>query len=165
MLIDQQKGYTTLAAEITHRSPPRENDTEGMIRDISKWSGLDPNAALNLRDPDVARRMMQATIRRETGKVPSWDDVDAGIRPYLPGQPAMTPPQAGGPPLQPPSARGEPLALASPDRRDDKNGGDQMTRLHITGDPRFRAQVLESSSSMKIEGPLVERPGLLGAQA
>jgi hypothetical protein len=49
MLLDQAKGYTTLAAEIAHRLPPGENDTQGMIRDISRWSGIDPNAPLNPR--------------------------------------------------------------------------------------------------------------------
>ena len=68
------------------------------------------------------------------------------------------------PTMQPPSAQGEPLALASPDRRED-NSDPQRLHVHITGDRGFRANVLEASAAVKVEGPLVQRPGLLGAQA
>ena len=54
MLLDQAKGYTTIASEIAHRSPASNgNDPVGMTRDIARWSGLDPNAFLNLRDPTL----------------------------------------------------------------------------------------------------------------
>ena len=109
MLRDQAKGFTTIASEITHRSPPSENDTAGMIRDISGMSGLNPDAPLNLHDPDVARRFMQAVVRRETGKTPSWEDVDAGIKPYMP---ASAPAAPNAPVATPPS--GEPVAAPSP---------------------------------------------------
>ena len=153
MLIDQQKGYTSIAAEITHRSPPSENDTAGMIRDISRMSGLDPNAVLNLRDPDIARRFMQATIRRETGKVPSWGDVDEGIKPYMPG----------GAPMQPPAAQGAPMQLAAP--ASTSSARDAQVRITLDGRlDKGMSMNVAGAQGATVEGPLVERPRLLGAQ-
>ena len=153
MLRDQAKGYNTIASEIAHRSPPSENDTAGMIRDISRMSGLDPNATLNLRDPDVARRFMQATIRRETGKVPSWDDVDAGIKPYLPG----------GAPMPAPQAQGAPMALNT-GSSGAADASRSTVRVEFDGKlPTGLNMRVANPDKADVGGPLVERPGLLGA--
>ncbi len=69
MILDQDRGYDTIRKEITRRSPPGENDTQGMIRDISGWSGIDPDAKMNLRDPKTAEAFLRADIRRESHAV------------------------------------------------------------------------------------------------
>ena len=171
MLIDQRKGFTTLAAEITHRSSPSENDTAGMIRDIAGWSGIDPNAALNLRDPDIARRFMQATIRRETGRTPSWSDIDAGISPYLPHYAAsaavaqgapMAALSAQGAPMVAPSAQGAPLQLAT--GAGTQSDGKSTVRVEFAGDlPKGLAMNVRNPDKADVGGPLVDSPYLLGA--
>ncbi len=154
MLINQQEGFTSIASEIAHRSPSSENDTAGMIRDIPRMSGRDPNAFLNLRDPDVARRFMQATIRRETGKIPSWDDVNAGIKPYL----------AGSAPMQAPQAQGAPMQLATPTSSAGDNGKSTV-RVEFGGKlPTGLNMQVSNPDKADVGGPLVERPRLLGAQ-
>ena len=79
MLLDHDRGYDTIAKEITRRSPPGENDTAGMIRDISAWSHINPNAPLDLRNPDIARRFLAADIRRE-GNAVDTGTLNAGIQ-------------------------------------------------------------------------------------
>ena len=141
MLLDQQKGYTTLATEIAHRSPASDgNDPVGMTRDIARWSGLDPNAPLNLRDPDVARRFMQADIRRETGKVASWDDIDAGIKPYMDHEPS-------GPALSLPSNAGtaaNPGNIASKATID----GNINVGLKVAAPPGTQVSAVQSGSNL-----------------
>jgi hypothetical protein len=91
MILDQGRGFNTLRAEITRRSPPGENNTAGMIGNISQWSGLDPDAPMDLRNPDVARRFLSADIRQEQGHAPDSGLVDRAVAladgaPGLPGQ-------------------------------------------------------------------------------
>ena len=118
---------------------------------------------------------MRATIRRETGRLAQWEDIDAGIRPYFP-MGALSPPtsagsplsalQAQGPALAAPQAQGAPLTLNTGPSANDNRARDAdppPVRLHITGETGFRAAVVGNPQGVEVGGPLVERPQLLGA--
>jgi hypothetical protein len=66
MLMDQDRGYNTIRKELNRRSPGNENNAALMIRNISAWSGIDPDAPMNLRDPETARKFLAADIRQES---------------------------------------------------------------------------------------------------
>jgi hypothetical protein len=84
MLIDQDRGYNTVAKEITRRSPPSENDTAGMIKDISGWMGnVDPNKVYDLRNRVTAAAFLKADIRRETGITPSDAEINQALNEEL----------------------------------------------------------------------------------
>jgi hypothetical protein len=90
MLIDQDRGYNTIAKEITRRSPPSENDTAGMIKSISGWMGnADPNKVYNLRDRAQAAAFLKADIRRETGHVPTDAEINKALDEELGPAPAV----------------------------------------------------------------------------
>lgn len=46
-------------------SPPSENDTEGMISDITKWSGLSRNVQYSSLSPDQKLSFVRAYAKRE----------------------------------------------------------------------------------------------------
>ncbi|NHB94362.1 lytic transglycosylase catalytic [Photorhabdus cinerea] len=64
------RGLTTIRGIITKYAPPEENDTEDYIAVISKLLGVDPNAQLNLRDPQMLTALMNGIIQRENGRNP-----------------------------------------------------------------------------------------------
>ncbi|MGV8001205.1 lytic transglycosylase catalytic [Photorhabdus temperata subsp. temperata] len=64
------RGLTTIRGIITKYAPPEENDTEDYIAVISKLLGVDPNAQLNLRDPQMLTALMNGIIHRENGRNP-----------------------------------------------------------------------------------------------
>ncbi|MCC8421477.1 lytic transglycosylase catalytic [Photorhabdus thracensis] len=65
-----KRGLITVRDIITKYAPPEENDTEGYIAFLAKWLGVDPNARLNLRDPQMLTAMMNGIIHRENGRNP-----------------------------------------------------------------------------------------------
>ncbi|PQQ24783.1 lytic transglycosylase catalytic [Photorhabdus hindustanensis] len=65
-----KRGLTTVRDIITKYAPPEENDTEGYIAFLAKWLGVDPNAQLNLQDPQMLTAMMNGIIHRENGRNP-----------------------------------------------------------------------------------------------
>lgn len=48
-------------------APPEENDTEAYIRNISRYSGLDPDAELDRFDEEAMARLLKAKVRFESG--------------------------------------------------------------------------------------------------
>lgn len=46
-------------------SPPSENDTEGMIRDITQWTGIDRNAKFSSLTPYKQLQFVCAYAKRE----------------------------------------------------------------------------------------------------
>ena len=68
-------GISTLAGAIDRWAPPNENDTAKYIEDVASWTGLDPNAQLDLNDPTVRRSLLSAMTRKETGQIISANDI------------------------------------------------------------------------------------------
>ena len=44
-----------------------ENDTEGYIKDVSKFSGIDRSAVLDMRDSETMAKLLEAMVRRDSG--------------------------------------------------------------------------------------------------
>ena len=81
MLLDQDRGFSTIAQEIAKRSPPSDNnDTAGLIRKMSQMVGIAPNAQYDLRDPAFASRFLGANIKLETGRTADPGMIDRGVQ-------------------------------------------------------------------------------------
>jgi len=63
-----ERGINTLTGLISRWAPPNENDTAGYIARVSKATGIDPNAPIDLRDPKQSRVIQQAMAGVEANK-------------------------------------------------------------------------------------------------
>ena len=63
-------GHSTVRRIITRWAPPKENDTEAYIAQVSNALGVSPDAVLELSNPDVLAGLMEAIIRHENGQQP-----------------------------------------------------------------------------------------------
>lgn len=61
------KSLTTIRQIVSTWAPASENPTAALIARASKIVGVDPDAQLNLADPDVKAKLIEATIRNEQG--------------------------------------------------------------------------------------------------
>ena len=61
------QGQDTLHSIINKWAPPTENNTGLLIARAARWTGLDPNAKLDLKDPKTLRSVMEAMNRNEFG--------------------------------------------------------------------------------------------------
>ncbi len=81
---------TTIRQIVSTWAPPSENPTAALIQRASQVVGVDPDAPLDVSDPGVKAKLIEATIRNEQGgKLP----VDPGIIAKVAGTPnarAMT---------------------------------------------------------------------------
>jgi hypothetical protein len=66
----QYRGAQTLADYIKIWAPPGENRTGQYIANVAKWAKINPNAVLNLDDPEVMTRVFQAMGRMEGTHAP-----------------------------------------------------------------------------------------------
>lgn len=127
----RQNPNITVAQALAKWSPPNENNTGGIITQISEATGINPGKPLAevLQDPAEAARLLDAQTRLEKGGLPQGFSADtfmaaAGDRPApgqaapgAPGPIAQAPAQGSGP--QPTAPQGPPTAMSSP-------AGDQM---------------------------------------
>lgn len=70
LLLYGSRGVNSVAKIIGKWAPANENDTNSYIGDVSKQLGVNPNAKLNLRDPNVRASLMSAITKRENGYNP-----------------------------------------------------------------------------------------------
>ena len=75
-LYGSKHGVDTLGGVISRWSPPNENDTPALIARAAKLTGLDPNAKIDLSNPDVRQPIIQAILRQE-GKLDANGNVKA----------------------------------------------------------------------------------------
>jgi hypothetical protein len=64
----QSRGNNTLRGMISTWAPPSENNTAGYVSMVAKETGLSPDQPVNLNDPAVASKLVQAMARMETGR-------------------------------------------------------------------------------------------------
>lgn len=110
MSTHQQKyGARTLAQLLQRHAPPVENDTGAYIQAVAQNTGLDPNAEVDLSNPDVAFQLANAVIRHENGALLPEDVVRAGVNEFMggntPAAPAKYMPKSAKPVYMPKSAR------------------------------------------------------------
>ncbi len=58
---------TTLRQLISTYAPANENNTSEYISQVSQWTGINPDAPIDLRNPDIMNKVMKAMIRKENG--------------------------------------------------------------------------------------------------
>jgi hypothetical protein len=94
-----KQGVNTLGGIVNRWAPPNENQTSALVANAAKRTGLDPNQPLDLSDPAVRAKVVQALIVQEQGKMPYGQDVvQAGVSASMGGgaqPPAQSPPQGG----------------------------------------------------------------------
>ncbi len=117
----QAQGTDTIAKMITRWAPANENETGSYITQVSKWTGIDAGAKVDMRDPLTAQKIIGAMARRESGGV-NANEVQMGVGLALGGVP---PPAIARAPGAPPQAiagasgapRQMPIAVASAPER------------------------------------------------
>ncbi|EPT1451932.1 lytic transglycosylase [Escherichia coli] len=57
----------TLRQLISTYAPSNENNTAEYVAQVAKWTGLNPDSDIDLRNPEIMRKVMEAMIRKETG--------------------------------------------------------------------------------------------------
>lgn len=73
-------GLNTIEEFIKRWAPPVENETEKYIEFVSKNSGIDRHAKLNLSDPSQLYRIVDCIIRFENGKALDGQILARGIK-------------------------------------------------------------------------------------
>ena len=63
-----QRGINTVEGIISTWAPSSENNTGAYVNAIASKLGVDPNAALNLQNPQVLSQLMDGIIRHENGR-------------------------------------------------------------------------------------------------
>lgn len=64
------RGQDTIRKVISAWAPATENDTSKYISDVTKQLGIDADQKMNLKNPEVMSRLMDAIIRKEQGFQP-----------------------------------------------------------------------------------------------
>ncbi len=151
------QGTDTIAKMIARWSPASENETGSYIDQVSKWTGIDANARVDMHDPATAQKIISAMAGRESGGVSS-NEVQIGVGLALGGVatgPAMPPPMvASGPPAQ--------LAGWGPSAQ---NGEPDGSSLHVTVDVNHSNPPPGSTVRAKVAGKGVDVSGANVAQA
>lgn len=73
--IYRRRGIDTVQAIISKWAPPSENNTGAYVDRVSRALGVSPTDRLNMLDPSVMSRMMDAIIRHENGMNPYGSDM------------------------------------------------------------------------------------------
>nr|BAR34572.1 hypothetical protein [uncultured Mediterranean phage uvMED] len=71
---DKKHGLDTIKGIISRYAPPSENDTDTYIKNISSFTGFDPNQELDLDEPRVMKKLLQAIIRQENAGDNQYSD-------------------------------------------------------------------------------------------
>lgn len=63
-------GLRTISGIVSKYAPSTENDTNSYINDVARRTGFNPNARLNLNDPNVMAPLLSAMVAHEQGSQP-----------------------------------------------------------------------------------------------
>ena len=94
-----QRGLNTIDQIVSRWAPPSENNTAAYIQAVAQRVGVSPNQEIDLSDPNIMRRLVNAMSVQEVGRVIPEDvlqrGVDLGFQPpQQRQQPSLTPTQA-----------------------------------------------------------------------
>ena len=94
-----QRGLNTIDQIVSRWAPPSENNTPAYIQAVAQRVGVSPNQEIDLSDPNIMRRLVNAMSVQEVGRVIPEDvlqrGVDLGFQPpQQRQQPSLTPTQA-----------------------------------------------------------------------
>lgn len=63
----------TIEEIIQRYAPKNENDTEGYIKNVEKWSGIKRNSKISSEDNNKIAMVISAMARQETNTIVSWE--------------------------------------------------------------------------------------------
>ena len=94
-----QRGLNTIDQIINRWAPPSENNTPAYIQAVAQRVGVSPNQEIDLSDPNIMRRLVNAMSVQEVGRVIPEDVLQRGVElgyqpPQQRQQPSLTPAQA-----------------------------------------------------------------------
>jgi hypothetical protein len=94
-----QRGLNTIDQIVSRWAPPSENNTAAYIQAVAQRVGVSPNQEIDLSDPNIMRRLVNAMSVQEVGRVIPDDvlrrGVDLGYEPPQQRQkPSLTPAQS-----------------------------------------------------------------------
>lgn len=78
LLAYQNRGLDSITKMISTWAPNNENDTQAYINVVANSSGLDPNACIDMKNPQTALKVIKAIIVHENGSNPYSDDLILG---------------------------------------------------------------------------------------
>ncbi|QXO41617.1 hypothetical protein JA116_13180 [Morganella morganii] len=80
LMLDAEKGKNRIADYIEKYAPASENKTQEYIKMVSDQTGFGPYENLNMHDPQVLAKLMNAMIKVENGAQPfSYEQVMEGV--------------------------------------------------------------------------------------
>lgn len=87
LLYQDRDRLDTIAQIVAKWAPANENDTASYISQVSRDTGIRPNEHVDLHDNATAMAIIEAMIKRETGKYANPEVVARGVERGLAGQP------------------------------------------------------------------------------
>lgn len=70
-------GISTIRGIVTRWAPPSENDTDSYVRYVSRRSGIDPDATVDVYDRKTMLAVAEAMSRIERGSEPAPDELES----------------------------------------------------------------------------------------
>lgn len=72
----RKHGINTISGVVNRWAPPNENDTPAYIAHVAQQTGMDPNQPIDMEDPAVRTKVLDAMQQHETGQKPSGNPFD-----------------------------------------------------------------------------------------
>lgn len=76
----QKRGINTIQSIVHTFAPSHENDSDHYANMVAKWSGYDKNKMLDVRNDDVAAKVIKAMARMEVGHKYTIGEVMEGVK-------------------------------------------------------------------------------------
>jgi len=74
-----QRGLNTIDQIVSRWAPPSENNTPAYIQAVAQRVGVSPNQEIDLSDPNIMRRLVNAMSVQEVGRVIPEDVLQRGV--------------------------------------------------------------------------------------
>lgn len=75
----KKKGISTVNDIISTWAPSTENDTNSYVQAVSQYLQVDPNAVIDVENPDTMRKLLTAIVRVENGQDGDADVIARGV--------------------------------------------------------------------------------------
>ena len=169
-----QRGLNTIDQIISRWAPPSENNTAAYIQAVAQRVGVSPNQEIDLSDPNIMRRLVNAMSVQEVGRVIPEDvlqrGVELGYQPpqqrqqaqLTPEQRALAAPGAAPPGVAAPGTALRPRGVAmTPElaaslnalaREDPQAALRTLTQLDLQASQQRGTRILSGAESQSILG-------------
>jgi hypothetical protein len=169
-----QRGLNTIDQIVSRWAPPSENNTPAYIQAVAQRVGVSPNQEIDLSDPNIMRRLVNAMSVQEVGRVIPEDvlqrGVELGYQPpqqrqqaqLTPEQRALAAPGAAPPGVAAPGTALRPRGVAmTPElaaslnalaREDPQAALRTLTQLDLQASQQRGTRILSGAESQSILG-------------